>query len=181
MRRILEFQVKNDEPRGPLNVVSFTAFSGNEFDGRVRACTLSPTYDACAETGRRAARTGQDAEARRKRGGILEAVMDTVKLVSPTTECVLRCSSRRKTMTPQALIERSLGMADFSARELADTVERYVRLRTGGTISSLHVEVSQSEVILSGRTSTYYNKQLATHAALDAASEISLTNEIEVC
>ncbi|RLT10555.1 MAG: BON domain-containing protein [Planctomycetota bacterium] len=46
---------------------------------------------------------------------------------------------------------------------------------------SLHVEVSDGEVILSGRTSTYYNKQLATHAALDAASEFSLTNEIEVC
>lgn len=84
-------------------------------------------------------------------------------------------------MTPQALVDQSRGLADFSARELADTVERYVRLRTGGTIRRLHVEVSASEVILSGHTSTYYNKQLATHAALDAASELSLTNEIEVC
>ncbi|GDY07864.1 hypothetical protein LBMAG52_13500 [Planctomycetia bacterium] len=84
-------------------------------------------------------------------------------------------------MTPQALVDRSPGITDFSSRELADTVDRYVRLRTGGTIRSLHVEVSDGEVILSGRTSTYYNKQLATHAALDAASEFSLTNEIEVC
>lgn len=84
-------------------------------------------------------------------------------------------------MTPQALVDQTRGLADFSARELADTVERYVRLRTGGTIRSLHVEVSAGEVILSGHTSTYYNKQLATHAALDAASELSLTNEIEVC
>ncbi len=84
-------------------------------------------------------------------------------------------------MTPQALVDRTPGIADFSARELADTVERYVRLRTGGTIRSLHVEVSDGEVVLSGHTSTYYNKQLATHAALDAASEFSLTNEIEVC
>lgn len=84
-------------------------------------------------------------------------------------------------MTPQALLDQSRGMADFSARELADTVERYVRLRTGGTIRSLHVEVHDGEVLLSGRTSTYYNKQLATHAALDAAAELSLTNDIEVC
>ena len=84
-------------------------------------------------------------------------------------------------MTPQALVDQTQRLANFSARELADTVERYVRLRTGGTIRSLHVEVSEGEVILSGHTSTYYNKQLATHAALDAASELSLTNEIEVC
>lgn len=84
-------------------------------------------------------------------------------------------------MTPQALLDRSRGISTVSLREVADTVERYVRLRTGGTIRSLHVDVSDSEVILSGRTSTYYNKQLATHAALDAASELALTNEIEVC
>ncbi len=51
---------------------------------------------------------------------------------------------------------------------------------TGGTIRSPHVEVSAGEVILLGHTSTYDNKQLATHAALDAASEPSLTNEVEV-
>lgn len=84
-------------------------------------------------------------------------------------------------MTPQALLDRHSRDSEFSLREIADTVERYVRLRTGGTIRSLRVEVSDGEVILSGRTSTYYNKQLATHAALDAASKLSLTNEIEVC
>ena len=84
-------------------------------------------------------------------------------------------------MTPQALLDRPGRVAEVSPREIADTVERYVRLRTGGTIRSLHVEVHDGEVLLSGRTSTYYNKQLATHAALDAASEMPLTNEIEVC
>lgn len=84
-------------------------------------------------------------------------------------------------MTSQTLADRVPAVPDFSAREIADTVERYVRLRTGGTISSLHVEVADGEILLTGRTSTYYNKQLATHAALDAASDYSLTNEIEVC
>ena len=84
-------------------------------------------------------------------------------------------------MTPQALFDRPRGTADVTPREIAETVERYVRLRTGGTIRSLHVEVHDGEVLLSGRTSTYYNKQLATHAALDAAGEMSLTNDTEVC
>ncbi|MCX7422575.1 MAG: BON domain-containing protein [Planctomycetia bacterium] len=92
-------------------------------------------------------------------------------------------------MTPEIYCEATPGlpfatpqeMAGGSLREIAETVERYVRLRTGGTIRSLHVEVQDGEVILTGRTSTYYNKQLATHAALDAADELSLTNDIQVC
>jgi hypothetical protein len=48
-------------------------------------------------------------------------------------------------------------------------------------IRGLRVEVQDEDVVISGRTTTYYNKQLATHAALDAAKEISLTNDIEVC
>jgi hypothetical protein len=92
-------------------------------------------------------------------------------------------------MTPQLYCE-TLPESQFDAppeiavgalREIAETVERYVRLRTGGTIRSLHVEVQDGEVILTGRTSTYYNKQLATHAALDAADALSLTNDIQVC
>ncbi len=85
----------------------------------------------------------------------------------------------------QALSETPLDspqeLEEVTPREIAETVERYVRLRTGGTIRSLHVEVHDGEVILTGRTSTYYNKQLATHAALDAADELSLTNDIQVC
>ena len=84
-------------------------------------------------------------------------------------------------MTPQALLDQPRGILEVSPREIADTVERYVRLRTGGTIRSLHVDVHDGEVLLTGRTSTYYNKQLATHAALDAANEMTLTNDIEVC
>ncbi len=84
-------------------------------------------------------------------------------------------------MAPHALLDHPRELPRATPRETAEIVERFVRLRTGGTIRALHVEVSDGEVILSGRTSTYYNKQLATHAALDAASELSLTNEIEVC
>ena len=84
-------------------------------------------------------------------------------------------------MASQNLLDRPRGPTEVPLREIADTVERYVRLRTGGTIRGLRVDVQDGEVLLSGRTSTYYNKQLATHAALDAANELSLTNEIQVC
>ncbi|NOX56180.1 MAG: BON domain-containing protein [Planctomycetes bacterium] len=60
-------------------------------------------------------------------------------------------------------------------------MERLVRSRTGGRIRDLRVEVTSGEIILSGRTTTYYDKQLATHAALAALEDLSLTNEIEVC
>ena len=84
-------------------------------------------------------------------------------------------------MKPQLCLDLPGEMVDVLPREIAETVERYVQLRTGGTIRGLQVEVQNGEVILTGRTSTYYNKQLATHAALDAAEEMSLTNDIEVC
>ena len=60
-------------------------------------------------------------------------------------------------------------------------IERLVRLRTGGMIRGLKVEIDDGDVVISGRTSTYYNKQLVTHAALDAAETVTLTNDIEVC
>jgi hypothetical protein len=70
-----------------------------------------------------------------------------------------------------------------STQSLADRIERLVRQRTSGQVRGLRVEVlpgEPGEIVISGRTSTYYAKQLATHAALDAVSNLPLTNEIEV-
>ena len=65
---------------------------------------------------------------------------------------------------------------------VTENVERFVQLRTGGTIRGLKVDVVDSVVVISGRTNTYYNKQLATHAALNAvAKSHTLENAIEVC
>ena len=55
----------------------------------------------------------------------------------------------------------------FFASTTADA--RVVRLR-----------IERREVVLNGRASTYYAKQLATHAALDACDDLTLTNDIEV-
>jgi|UniRef100_A0A7C4LJM1 osmotically-inducible protein OsmY len=64
-------------------------------------------------------------------------------------------------------------------RTLEERVEQVVLSRTSGRIRCLRVQVQDGRVILSGRTSSYYNKQLATHAALEAAA--SVQNEVEVC
>jgi len=67
------------------------------------------------------------------------------------------------------------------AESLAEQITRLVQSRTGGQIVGLHVAVSGADVIISGRTTTYYLKQLATHAALDLAGRIAtLTNDIVV-
>ena len=61
-----------------------------------------------------------------------------------------------------------------------EAIERAIRLRTSGQIRDLHVDLSDGELILTGRTSTYYTKQLATHAVLDLVDDLGLSNDIEV-
>jgi hypothetical protein len=67
------------------------------------------------------------------------------------------------------------------AETLAEQITRLVQSKTGGRIDGLGVAVSGTDVTISGRTTTYYLKQLATHAALDLAGRFStLTNDIVV-
>lgn len=72
------------------------------------------------------------------------------------------------------------GKPALTSPTLADRIERLIRERTSGLIRSLRVDVYPGEVMISGRASTYYAKQLATHAALEAAESFALTNDIEV-
>jgi hypothetical protein len=67
------------------------------------------------------------------------------------------------------------------AESLADQIARLVQSKTGGRIAGLTVSVAGTDVIISGRTTTYYLKQLATHAALDLTGTFAtLTNDIVV-
>lgn len=59
-------------------------------------------------------------------------------------------------------------------------LERKIDLRTSGRIRDLRVESVGGSVVLSGRTSTYYVKQLASQIALDEQSSLALQNAIEV-
>jgi hypothetical protein len=63
---------------------------------------------------------------------------------------------------------------------LVSRIERIVRCRTGGRIRDLRVDVSEDNVVISGVATTYYAKQLVTHAALDEIPGRMLTNAIEV-
>lgn len=64
---------------------------------------------------------------------------------------------------------------------LVEQVEQAIQLRTGGRVRGLRIHYVDGCVIISGRTSTYYNKQLVTHAAMTVADDATVMNEVEVC
>ena len=67
-----------------------------------------------------------------------------------------------------------------SSQLLARRIEEVVTSRTGVAIRNLQVQVTGERVVLSGRTTSYYHKQLATHAVINAIDERTLLNDIEV-
>lgn len=67
--------------------------------------------------------------------------------------------------------------------ELAFTLERQVRRRTGGRIRQLSVSVSPGRIVVRGISHTFYSKQLALHAVLevlgqDADEEVDLQIDV---
>jgi len=71
-------------------------------------------------------------------------------------------------------------LLESSPQDIAEQIKQIIRSRTGDSVYALQVEVDSATIILNGRTTTYYNKQLATHAAQAAANGRLLSNEIEV-
>jgi len=59
--------------------------------------------------------------------------------------------------------------------------EAALHTRLGGRVSNLQVILHDAGVVLRGRASTYYAKQLAQHAAMELAGLNVLANDIEVC
>lgn len=66
------------------------------------------------------------------------------------------------------------------AEKLAASIERAVQRETGRGIADLIVEVSPQGILLRGRCTTYYTKQLAQHAAMSLPGGDRLVNSIEV-
>jgi osmotically-inducible protein OsmY len=66
------------------------------------------------------------------------------------------------------------------AERLAAWVERAVQQETGGAVRNLSVEITREGVLLRGRCTTYYCKQLAQHAAMSVPGGEHLINEIQV-
>ena len=69
---------------------------------------------------------------------------------------------------------------DAGRQGLAESLRDSIRSRTNGQIRDLEVTVNGSAIVISGRTSRYYYKQLATSAALTVDRPHELTNQIEV-
>jgi hypothetical protein len=61
-----------------------------------------------------------------------------------------------------------------------DEIERRVLERSGRRIKDLRVSVYRGQIVLEGRTDTYYGKQLAQHGALELVPEGWLQNAIDV-
>ena len=63
---------------------------------------------------------------------------------------------------------------------LAARIGERIRKRLGPRIRELAVVVDNKSIVLTGRCSTYYSKQLAQHAALGVIEDETLENNIEV-
>lgn len=74
------------------------------------------------------------------------------------------------------LTAAGLSSAGMAAAELAEQV----RLRTGGAIRNLQIHVSESGIVLTGTTSSFYGKQLAQSIAMALMPNCPLDNHIEV-
>jgi hypothetical protein len=64
--------------------------------------------------------------------------------------------------------------------EECEELERHILDRTGRRVHGLRVEVRDHQVVLRGRTSSYYIKQLAQHCVWDVLPDAPLQNGIVV-
>ena len=68
----------------------------------------------------------------------------------------------------------------FEMERLAATIEQIVWHATAAAVKSLRVELHDGELTLTGRCRTYYTKQIAQHAAMEAAPGWNVVNQIDV-
>lgn len=60
-------------------------------------------------------------------------------------------------------------------------LEAHVQARVGGQLLDFRIVVQDDGLVLQGRARTYYAKQLAQHAVMEATGMPIRANEIEVC
>lgn len=63
---------------------------------------------------------------------------------------------------------------------LLECIERAIQTRTGGRVQDLRIKVEERSVVVSGKTSSYYNKQLVTQAVRCANPEMAVKNDVQV-
>lgn len=68
----------------------------------------------------------------------------------------------------------------FEAESLTARIEQIVWHATAAAVKNLRVQIHENQVLLTGRCRTYYTKQIAQHAAMEAAVGCEVVNEIIV-
>ena len=72
-------------------------------------------------------------------------------------------------------------MSNSPTTEVAnEALVEHLRHHLGSRIRDLHIVIQDRGLVLNGRAATYYVKQLAQHAAMDATGLPILANDIEV-
>ena len=66
-------------------------------------------------------------------------------------------------------------------RRLAGRILQRIETRLPGRIRELSVYTTENSIVLSGRCSTYYTKQVAQHTAMGVMEYDRLINNIDVC
>ena len=69
---------------------------------------------------------------------------------------------------------------DLPTAETLGKLEGHIQRRLNGRVRDLRLSVRDDGVVLEGQTHTYYAKQLAQHAVMEAIDLPILANEIEV-
>jgi len=64
--------------------------------------------------------------------------------------------------------------------EIQHAIESRILTRTGGRIQSLDVKVTGDHIVISGRTSCFYHKQLALQGVLDVTVAAGATFEFNI-
>ncbi|MCS6975885.1 MAG: hypothetical protein NZM31_02590 [Gemmatales bacterium] len=80
-------------------------------------------------------------------------------------------------MNTDTLEKRETPRRDVSPCDL----ETHVQARVGGQLLDFRIVVHDDGLVLQGRARTYYAKQLAQHAVMEATGMPIRANEIEVC
>jgi osmotically-inducible protein OsmY len=77
-----------------------------------------------------------------------------------------------------SLMENEIPTANRCA---AEAVQRAMRSSAYRSLSRIGVSTSQGRVVLAGRVSSYYLKQLAQTLAMRVCGRVEVKNEVQVC
>jgi len=63
---------------------------------------------------------------------------------------------------------------------ICEKLASHVKARTGGRLTNLHIQVDNDAVVLQGRATSFYVKQLAQHGVRELLPRVNLQNAIVV-